>query len=88
MAGLDFVRTRAALMLAVSAAALTAAAEPSAPPDVPSPELLEYLGTWNGDEEWLHSGELLPPQRPASRDTNDRPDEDRVLPSDPVEQGK
>jgi len=22
--------------------------------------LLEYLGTWNGDEEWLHTEELLP----------------------------
>lgn len=82
------MKKRAALMLAMSAAALTAAAEPSAPSDAPSEELLEYLGTWNGDEEWLHSGELLPPQRSASRDSNDRPDEDRGQPRDPVEQGK
>jgi hypothetical protein len=75
-----------ALALALSAAA--AAAEPSTAPDAPSEELLEYLGTWNGDEEWLHSADLLPPQPSASQDPNKRPDEDRVQPRDPLEQGK
>lgn len=51
------------LMLAVATLPATAA-EPGGPvPGVgpsPSAELLEYLGTWNGDEEWLHTKELLP----------------------------
>jgi hypothetical protein len=52
-------------MLALAAGALPAGAvEPAAP----SEELLEYLGTWNGDEDWLHSDEVVaavvqPPQR-------------------------
>lgn len=79
--------TRAALMLAMSAATL-AAAEPSAPPDSPSEELLEYLGTWNGDEEWLHSDEWLPPKRTASRSPLEDQKQDRAQPRDPVEQGK
>jgi hypothetical protein len=45
--------------LALAIATLPAtAAEPGGP--APSAELLEYLGTWNGDEEWLHTEELLP----------------------------
>jgi hypothetical protein len=45
--------------LALAIATLPAtAAEPGGP--APSAELLEYLGTWNGDEEWLHSEDLLP----------------------------
>jgi hypothetical protein len=82
------VTTRVMLMLAMSAASLAAAAEPSAPPDAPSEELLEYLGTWNGDEEWLHSDELLPPKRTASRDPVNVQKEDRAQPRDPAEQGK
>jgi hypothetical protein len=56
--------------LALAIATLPAtAAEPGGP--APSAELLEYLGTWNGDEEWLHTEELLPPptaKPEASRD--------------------
>jgi hypothetical protein len=41
-------------------------AKPGPAPDL---ELLEYLGTWDGDEEWLHTKELLPaPSREASSD--------------------
>ena len=28
-------------------------------PPTPSEELLEYLGTWNGDEDWLLSDEVI-----------------------------
>lgn len=56
--------------LALAIATLPAtAAEPGRP--APSAELLEYLGTWNGDEEWLHTEELLtaPTAKPdANRD--------------------
>jgi|APFre7841882724_1041349.scaffolds.fasta_scaffold123254_1 hypothetical protein len=79
---------RAALMLAMSAAALAAAAEPSEPPDAPSEELLEYLGTWNGDEEWLHSDDLLPPKQAVSPDPVNSQNEERAQPRDPAEQGK
>lgn len=79
---------RVALVLVMSAAALTVAAEPSTPPDAPSGELLEYLGTWDGDEEWLHSGEFLPPQRSANQDPGAGQEKDRVQPRDPVEQEK
>jgi hypothetical protein len=51
------------LVLAVATLPATAA-EPGGPAasgePAPSAELLEYLGTWNGDEEWLHTKELLP----------------------------
>ncbi len=76
------------LALVMSTAALASAAEPSAPPDAPSEELLEYLGTWNGDEEWLHSGELLPPKSTADGDPVNDQKEDRAPPRDPAEQGK
>ena len=52
--------------LALAVATLPAiAAEPGGPAaaasePAPRVELLEYLGSWNGDEEWLHSDELLP----------------------------
>ena len=47
---------RALCLLACTASALPAAAvEPAAP----SEELLEYLGTWNGDEDWLLSDEVI-----------------------------
>lgn len=58
-----------AMMLATLPAV---AAEPGAPATrdaEPGLELLEYLGTWDGDEEWLHTKELLPaPSRKASSD--------------------
>jgi hypothetical protein len=76
------------LALVMSTAALASAAEPSAPPDAPSEELLEYLGTWNGDEEWLHSDDLLPPKQAVSPDPVNSQNEERAQPRDPAEQGK
>jgi hypothetical protein len=56
------------LLLAVATLPLSAtAAEPAGPAaargQAPSAELLEFLGTWNGDEEWLHTEELLPARK-------------------------
>lgn len=57
--GADRVSRSAPAWLALAIATLPAtAAEPGAP--APSAELLEYLGTWNGDEDWLHAEDLLP----------------------------
>ena len=47
---------------------------------MPSEELLEYLGTWDGDDEWLHTKEMLPAsgrkatgdRAPAGRDQDRR----------------
>ena len=64
--------SRSAWLAMVLATLPAVAAEPAAPakPDTaPGVELLEYLGTWDGDEEWLHTKELLPaPSRKASSD--------------------
>jgi hypothetical protein len=79
---------RLAVMVAMSAVAMQAAAEPSQPVEAPSEELLEYLGTWNGDDEWLHSDDLLPPTRSANREPATRQEQDRVQPRDPPEQAK
>ncbi len=50
------MRRRAACLLVLAASALPAAAvEPAAPGE----ELLEYLGTWNGDEDWFLSDEVI-----------------------------
>lgn len=47
---------RALCLIACTASALpVAAVEPPAPGE----ELLEYLGTWNEDEEWLLSDEVI-----------------------------
>jgi hypothetical protein len=70
-------------MLAVS---MPLTAEPSAPVDAPSAELLEYLGSWNGDEAWLQSDEFLPPPSGASRVSRNREEQDREKPRDPAEQ--
>lgn len=57
-------QSRAAWLLLAVATLPATAAEPGGPAvpgrPAPSAELLEYLGTWNGDEEWLHTEELLP----------------------------
>lgn len=57
-------RSRATWLLLAVATLPATAAEPGAQAPAggpaPSAELLEYLGTWNGDEEWLHTDELLP----------------------------
>jgi len=57
-------RSRAAWLVLAVATLPATAAEPGGPAaaggPAPSAELLEYLGTWNGDEEWLHTEELLP----------------------------
>jgi hypothetical protein len=82
------VTKRAALVLVLSAAARAVAADPSTPPEAPSEELLEYLGTWDGDEDWLHSGDLLPRERGANQDPGNREEKDRVQPREPVEQEK
>jgi hypothetical protein len=65
---------------------MPAVAEPAAPADAPSAELLEYLGTWNGDEEWLQSADPLPPPRTVNRDPRIRQEQDRAEPRDPAEQ--
>jgi|MudIll2142460700_1097286.scaffolds.fasta_scaffold1657313_2 hypothetical protein len=57
-------RSRATWLVLAVATLHATAAEPVGPSaaggPAPSAELLEYLGTWNGDEEWLHTEELLP----------------------------
>jgi hypothetical protein len=63
----------------------------------PSAELLEYLGTWNGDEEWLHSDEWLatvppgatrrPPAPPADRSSQGQ-EQERATTREPTEQGR
>jgi hypothetical protein len=67
-------RSRAAWLLLAVATLPATAAEPGRPAaagrSAPSAELLEYLGTWNGDEEWLHTEELLP--APTSKPGGDR----------------
>ncbi len=80
--------TRPALVLAMLGASMPAAAEPPAPADAPSAELLEYLGTWDGDEEWLQSADLLSPPRTANRDPRNRQEQDRTMPGDPAEPEK
>jgi len=70
----------------MAVASMPVSAEPPAPADVPSAELLEYLGTWNGDEEWLQSSELAPPPRNAHRDARNGQEQDRAAPRDPAEQ--
>lgn len=47
---------RALCLIACTASALPAAA---VEPATPGEELLEYLGTWNGDEDWLLSDEVI-----------------------------
>lgn len=76
------------LVVAMLVASMPAAAEPSTPADAPSAELLEYLGTWNGDEEWLQSAELMPPTRTANRDSRNTKEQDRAEPRDPAEPEK
>lgn len=80
--------TRPSLVLALAVAAMPVAAEPSAPADAPSAELLEYLGTWNGDEEWLQSVDLMPPPRTANREPGNRQEQDHAVQRDPAEQEK
>jgi hypothetical protein len=74
--------------LALAIATLPAtAAEPGGP--APSAELLEYLGTWNGDEEWLHTEELLPPPAARPEAGRDKVEQERVKRADerpPTEQ--
>jgi hypothetical protein len=79
------------LLLAVASLPAVAAeppAEPAAAAAPPGEELLEYLGTWNGDEEWLHSEDLLPPpSRPdRSGSETDRQREKRAPARDASEQ--
>lgn len=62
---------RAALVL-VLAALPTVAAEPGSP----SEELLEYLGTWNGDEDWLLSDEVVAATRTPQQRNGTRPGKD------------
>lgn len=64
-------------MTALAIAAPGAIADPAAPPAAPSEELLEYLGTWNGDEDWLQSEattsvRAAPDPEPATRTEPDR----------------
>jgi hypothetical protein len=65
-------RSRATWLVLAVATLPATAAEPGGPAaaggPAPSAELLEYLGTWNGDEEWLHTKELLPapPGKPGA----------------------
>lgn len=75
------------------------AADPAADPgrSTPSAELLEYLGTWNGDEEWLHSDEWLatvapgaarrPPAPPVDRGGKGQ-EQERATTLEPTEQGR
>ncbi len=95
---------RVALGMAVAAlpllpvGAARAADPPRSPASVtPSAELLEYLGTWNGDEEWLHSDEWLatvppgatrpPPAPPADRGSQGQ-EQERATTREPTEQGR
>jgi hypothetical protein len=78
------------LLLALASLPAVAAdppAKPAANAVPPGEELLEYLGTWNGDEEWLHSEDLLPPPSNAGRDRSatDRQRESRAPVRDPSE---
>ena len=80
---------RAAYLLALTASALPATA---VEPATPSEELLEYLGTWNGDEDWLHSDEVIaasapPPQRSGKSGKEVRRD-DAAPAQDRTEQAK
>ena len=79
--------TRPTLVLAMLGASMPAVAEPPVPADAPSAELLEYLGTWNGDEEWLQSADLVS-ARTANRDSRIRQEQDRTTPRDPAEPEK
>lgn len=64
--------SRSAWLASVLATLPAVAAEPGVPPTrdaEPGVELLEYLGTWDEDEEWLYAKDLLPaPSRKASTD--------------------
>lgn len=80
--------TRPSLVLAITVASMPVAAETPATADAPSAELLEYLGTWNGDEEWLQSAELTPSPRTANRDARNGQEQDRAQPRDPAEPEK
>jgi hypothetical protein len=82
------MKAHPSLVLATLAASMPVAAEPPAPADAPSVELLEYLGTWNGDEEWMQSAELLPPPRTASQDPRNSQKPDLAESRDPAEQEK
>ena len=80
---------RAACLVACTLSALPAAA---VEPATPSEELLEYLGTWNGDEEWLLSDEVIaltaaPEPRGARIGEEDRRD-DPAPAQDRTEQGR
>lgn len=83
------MKTRTALVLAIAAASLPAAAtEPAGP----SEELLEYLGSWNGDEDWLHSDEVVaasaPPAQRGGKSGREDSREDPATAQDRTERGR
>ncbi len=69
---------RALCLLACTASVVPAAA---VEPVAPSEELLEYLGTWNGDDDWLLSDEVIAmtatPQPRVGKSSGTSPEEER-----------
>jgi hypothetical protein len=82
------VTARAALVIAMSVSALDAGADPADQPAAPSEELLEYLGTWNGDEDWLHSDTMLSSRGTEVSESGSRKEPDPAPARDPSERGK
>jgi hypothetical protein len=81
------VTARAALVMAISVGALDARADPAPEAAAPSEELLEYLGTWNGDEDWLHSDAMLSSRGTAVPESGSRKEPDPAPARDPSERG-
>jgi len=84
------VSRRAACLVACTLSALPATA---VEPATPSEELLEYLGTWNGDEEWLLSDEVIAltaaPEPPRGARSGEEERRDDPAPAqDRTEQGR
>jgi hypothetical protein len=68
------VRSRAVCIIAFAASALPAAA---VEPSTPGEELLEFLGHWNGDEDWLLSDEIIAASTPQPQRSGKSAREDR-----------